>query len=105
MRGIKIKVTCANQDVFRVGCFQNSKALGLKCPHYFVEKTDQSFQRKMFHKVKRRDCAQTIISLCSQICYCLCFSNLEPLALTLFDHDPAGIDSASGETSLFQDFQ
>src|SRR3981081_3922337 len=105
MRGIKIKVTGANQNVFRVGCFQNNKAPGLKRPHCFVEKTDQSFQREMFHKVKRRDCAQTIVSLCSHMRYGLCFSRLESSAPTLLDHDPAGINSASGETSFFQDFQ
>src|SRR5689334_18166863 len=55
MRRIEIKIATTDEQILRVGCFENQQSAGFECSADLVKKPDQRLQRQVFGKVKRRD--------------------------------------------------
>ena len=57
---IEIEVTTSDEEVFRVGCFENEDSTWFECAANFVEKPHERLDRQMLDEVKRRDGVESV---------------------------------------------
>src|ERR1044072_6419066 len=93
VRRVEIKITTADQKVFRVWSLENYETAGFERASGFVEKLHERFKWQVLGEVKSSDRIQTSIRQRSEITERVTLLNVQRQLFALLDQDAIRIDS------------